>query len=342
MADPILEDAAEENFPFGDFLVPCDSTLIGFLHSAIMGVPIPVDPLPYYDIFSAPSPLRLIPRNRRNNPQMTHEWYCFWNRKMGGKIIKTSVGFYQFSARAVVYHVLDTDVTMGFSRTFDFYMGNPSDETHHYTIWRVEEFKINPNIVQVDDDDLAAKRRVSNLVVYKIVRSNDKKLKYPYGYGFEFTDSLLLTFLKRTIQGLDLPGHPIPVDIDVYSYASPEDLPFELCKRSRLDEWHFIRRTDEINFLTRDGFYEMTILQPIYVEIAKNEFILRGYKRTLDFYIRRPPAYAAIKSAWSIIEYQVDPSFIEEWDRRDFVLCKVVNRDSDEEIFAPIGERHWT
>eukprot|EP00257_Ricinus_communis_P028343 XP_025015757.1 NAC domain-containing protein 45-like [Ricinus communis] len=103
-----------------------------------------------------------------------HEWFFFSNRRKG-KIL-TEGGYFDLSssAREAVYErstgptgSRKTSELVGFLRRLDFYNGRPPAGTK--SKWTIEEFRVNPSTVKVKNDDRSTKRKVSNLVVCKVI-----------------------------------------------------------------------------------------------------------------------------------------------------------------------------
>ncbi|XP_049937199.1 NAC domain-containing protein 78-like isoform X1 [Nymphaea colorata] len=174
------------------------------------------------------------------------------------------------------------------------------------------------------------------------------KLPWLPGFRFHPTDAELLCFyLKRKVCGRLIKPDVI-CELDIYKF-SPWDLPGKSCLQSGDLEWYFYCPRDKkyangprMNRSTEIGYWKTTGKdRPIY-----NNHQLVGMKRTLVFYIGKPPH--GERTNWVMHEYRLqDKSITEETIQDAFVLCRVkekggVGPRNGEQYGAPFEDEEWS
>ncbi|CAL5428970.1 unnamed protein product [Camellia sinensis] len=144
----------------------------------------------------------------------------------------------------------------------------------------------------------------SSPTLYKVnVDQNGKRLILPSGYTFSPRDSeLVVHYLKKKILNQELPANIITT-IDVYSYDSPNQLPFREFKYGLPNEWYFFTTRPPHNLLLTSnggGWNELAD-----ETVVDNDKVI-GYKRRLAFYFAKP--LQEMETDWFIHEYRVSPA----------------------------------
>ncbi|EEF36295.1 NAC domain-containing protein 86 [Ricinus communis] len=161
----------ELDLPYGYRFRPSKAELlVHYLKRKIMGEQLPANVIPTIDVYACNPeqlPFRLFTRG------ISHIWF-FFSKRRKGKIL-TKDGYYDFASppRGAIYEKIEpaagsrkTRKLVGFMRRLHFYYGRPP--TGIKSRWTIEEFRIDPDTVDVNKDDHATKRKVSNLVVCKV------------------------------------------------------------------------------------------------------------------------------------------------------------------------------
>ncbi|CAL5355211.1 unnamed protein product [Camellia sinensis] len=174
----------------------------------------------------------------------------------------------------------------------------------------------------------------SSPTLYKVnVDQNGKRLILPSGYTFSPRDSeLVVHYLKKKILNQELPANIITT-IDVYSYDSPNQLPFREFKYGLPNEWYFFTTRPPHNLLLTSnggGWNELAD-----ETVVDNDKVI-GYKRRLAFYFAKP--LQEMETDWFIHEYRVSPAIFTPDELIDntikdkisnFVVCKVCHKEKD-------------
>ncbi|KAJ9147541.1 hypothetical protein P3X46_029691 [Hevea brasiliensis] len=147
--------------PCGFRFCPTDTQLLLFyLKKKILGLNDHIDLVPTIDVYAS-NPYHL-PLSEFKYGQPNEYWYFYSNRRRG-KIL-TVDGYYYLSSRRTIF---DGKELIGFVRTLDFYHGRPPCGTK--SRWSIQEYRINPDKIKVNEDDHTMKEKISKFVVCKIV-----------------------------------------------------------------------------------------------------------------------------------------------------------------------------
>uniref|UniRef100_A0A6N2K9Q3 NAC domain-containing protein n=1 Tax=Salix viminalis TaxID=40686 RepID=A0A6N2K9Q3_SALVM len=280
-----------------------DDLIVYYLKRKVLGQQLPADIIPTTDVYAS-SPNKLPLGGEPN------EWFFFSTRSKDDDVIELDGGYYAIDPEGAG-PITWEGKTVGYVKTLNFYKGSSPDGKE--TEWMVEELRVNPEFVPVDNDDRSTQEKKTLLHAKSLEcslnlngRSNGgQALNVPVlvpGYRFIPTDDeLIVYYLKRKIMGQQLPCDVIPT-IDVYA-SNPDKLPLG----GEANEWFFFStRSKDDDVIVLDGGYYA--IDPEGAGPITWEGKTVGYVKTLNFYKGSSPD--GKETEWMVEELRVNPEFV--------------------------------
>ncbi|KAJ6976561.1 NAC domain-containing protein 86-like [Populus alba x Populus x berolinensis] len=141
-----------------------DDLVVYYLKRKILGQQLPADVIPTTDVYAS-SPDKLPLDDFKGG--VPNEWFFFSTRSKDDNIIALDGGYYAIDPEGAGPITWEGKV-VGYVKTLNFYQGSSPNGTE--TEWMVEEFRVNPEFVPVNNDDRSTQEKIENLVACKISR----------------------------------------------------------------------------------------------------------------------------------------------------------------------------
>ncbi|KAG6752615.1 hypothetical protein POTOM_042634 [Populus tomentosa] len=141
-----------------------DDLIVYYLKRKILGQQLPADVIPTTDVYAS-SPDKLPLDDFKGG--VPNEWFFFSTRSKDGNSIALDGGYYEIDPEGAGPITWEGKV-VGYVKTLNFYQGSSPNGIE--TEWMVEEFRVNPEFVPVNDDDRSTQEKIENLVACKISR----------------------------------------------------------------------------------------------------------------------------------------------------------------------------
>ncbi|RQO98195.1 hypothetical protein POPTR_012G024200v4 [Populus trichocarpa] len=142
-----------------------DDLIVYYLKRKILGQQLPADVIPTTDVYAS-SPDKLPLDDFKGGE--ANEWFFFSNRSKDDDTIALDGGYYAIDPEGAGPITWEGKI-VGYVKTLNFYQGSLPNGTE--TEWMVEEFRINPEFVPINNnDDRSTREKIENLVACKISR----------------------------------------------------------------------------------------------------------------------------------------------------------------------------
>ncbi|KAJ6887737.1 hypothetical protein NC652_028884 [Populus alba x Populus x berolinensis] len=141
-----------------------DDLIVYYLKRKILGQQLPADVIPTTDVYAS-SPDKLPLDDFKGG--VPNEWFFFSTRSKDDHTIALDGGYYEIDPEGAGPITWEGKV-VGYVKTLNFYQGSSPNGTE--TEWMVEEFRVNPEFVPVNNDDRSTQAKIENLVACKISR----------------------------------------------------------------------------------------------------------------------------------------------------------------------------
>ncbi|KAL9334529.1 hypothetical protein Peur_071710 [Populus x canadensis] len=141
-----------------------DDLIVYYLKRKILGQQLPADVIPTTDVYAS-SPDKLPLDDFKGGE--ANEWFFFSNRSKDDDTIALDGGYYEIDPEGAGPITWEGKI-VGYVKTLNFYQGSSPNGTE--TEWMVEEFRINPEFVPINNNDRSTREKIENLVACKISR----------------------------------------------------------------------------------------------------------------------------------------------------------------------------
>ncbi|KAL3574678.1 hypothetical protein D5086_022779 [Populus alba] len=141
-----------------------DDLIVYYLMRKILGQQLPADVITTTDVYAS-SPDKLPLDDFKGG--VPNEWFFFSTRSKDDNTIALDGGYYAIDPEGAGPITWEGKV-VGYVKTLNFYQGSSPNGTE--TEWMVEELRLNPEFVPVNNDDRSTQAKIENLVACKISR----------------------------------------------------------------------------------------------------------------------------------------------------------------------------
>ncbi|KAJ6418893.1 hypothetical protein OIU84_002128 [Salix udensis] len=156
------------------FIPTNDELIVYYLKRKIMGQQLPCDVIPTIDVYAS-NPDKLPLDDLKGGE--ANEWFFFSTRSKDDDVIVLDGGYYAMDPEGAG-PITWEGKTVGYVKTLNFYKGSSPDGKE--TEWMVEELRVNPEFVPVDNDDRSTQEKIENLVACRVSRVQPETEWYEY------------------------------------------------------------------------------------------------------------------------------------------------------------------